>query len=241
MEENLKMKVSVCMATYNGEKYIKEQIESILIQLSDRDELIISDDHSTDRTLKIVREFKDSRIKIYMNEGTKGYVPNFENALKKAKGDIIFFSDQDDIWLPSKLIKCVEGLKENDLIVTNAKVVDDEKKVLEESLFKICNTKTGLFHNWIKNRYYGCCLAFKKEILKKILPFPKQYSICSHDRWIPIICEMYYKVGLIYEPLLLYRRHSYNVSCFGKSDNSLIIKILIRIYPLWKSILRYYK
>ncbi len=235
------MKVSVCIATYNGEKYIKEQLESILVQLSEKDEVIISDDHSNDETLKVLNSFKDSRIKIYFNDGIKGYVPNFENALKKSSGDIIFFSDQDDIWLPNKVKKCLKVLKEKDLVVTNAKVINEKMEIIEESLFEVVNTKTGLFNNWVKNRYYGCCIAFRREILKKVLPFPKRYEICSHDRWIPLICEMYYKVGLIEEPLLLYRRHENNVSCFKKSNNSLLKKISVRIYPLWKVIFRYNK
>lgn len=232
------MKVSVCMATYNGEKYIKEQVESILVQLSDKDELIISDDNSTDKTLEIIKKLKDNRIKIYLNKSMKGYVSNFENALKKATGDIIFFSDQDDIWLPNKLTKCIKELENNDLVVTNARVIDENMNIIEESLFNVVKTKTGLINNLIKNRYYGCCMAFNKKILEKVLPFPQKYKICTHDIWIPIICELYYSVGLIEEPLLLYRRHNNNVSCFKKSNNSLLKKFLLRIYPLYKAIFR---
>ena len=96
---------SVCMATYNGQKYLREQIESILCQLSANDELVISDDHSTDSTVDIIRSYGDSRIKMYANELTKGVTHNFENALNKSKGDIIFLADQDDVWLPNKISK----------------------------------------------------------------------------------------------------------------------------------------
>lgn len=232
------MKISVCIATYNGEKYIEEQLRSILSQLSINDEIIISDDYSTDNTVDIIKKINDKRIKIYFNQENKGYVPNFENTLKKATGDIIFFSDQDDVWLPNKIKKCIQKLRYCDLVVTDAKVVDDNLNIIEESLFKVVNTKTGFFNNLIKNRYYGCCMGFKKEILQKVLPFPKWYSVCAHDRWIPIIGEMYYKVGLIKEPLLLYRRHNNNISFFGKSGNSLAKKIMIRIYPLVMSLTR---
>lgn len=94
--------ISVCMATYNGEEYIKEQLESILCQLGEMDEIIISDDGSTDNTLNIIESYNDSRIKIHINTGKHGFVYNFENALQKAKGEYIFLSDQDDIWLPEK-------------------------------------------------------------------------------------------------------------------------------------------
>lgn len=227
------MRISVCMATYNGEKYIREQIESILPQLGENDELIISDDNSTDNTIKIIEDLNDSRIKIHFNKGEKGYVPNFENAIKNSSGDIIFFSDQDDKWLPNKVTKFLERLKDNDLVVSDAIVINEYGEVIEKSLFKVVNTKKGLWNNWIKNRYYGCCMAIRREVLKRVLPFPKRYSICSHDRWIPLVCEFYYKVDLIYEPLIIYRRHGKNVSCFKKSKNSFFKKVMLRVYPLY--------
>ncbi|MCD8291094.1 MAG: glycosyltransferase, partial [Prevotella sp.] len=97
------MKVSVCIATYNGEKYIEEQIRSILSQLSDNDEVIISDDGSHDQTLSLIQSIGDKRIKIFQNEGRHGFKYNFENTLKKVQGDYIFLCDQDDVWLPNKV------------------------------------------------------------------------------------------------------------------------------------------
>ena len=95
--------ISVCMATHNGGKYIKEQIDSILVQISNEDELIISDDSSTDDTVEIIKKIKDKRIKLF--ENNKFFSPNlnFENALLHSKGDIIFLSDQDDIWKKDKV------------------------------------------------------------------------------------------------------------------------------------------
>lgn len=105
--------ISVCMATYNGGRFIKEQIDSILPQLSQYDELIVSDDGSTDRTLEIIASYKDERIKVFHHQKTGNkYYPtlkvcystnNFENALKQAKGDYIFLCDQDDIWEKNKV------------------------------------------------------------------------------------------------------------------------------------------
>src|ERR1700712_935438 len=94
---------SVCLACYNGEKHIKEQIESILIQLDPSDELIISDDSSIDDTILIVKSIRDKRIKLYINEKPSGRpTENFQNALRKAKGTFVFLSDQDDIWIAAK-------------------------------------------------------------------------------------------------------------------------------------------
>ena len=107
-------KISVCIATYNGEKYIKEQLESIIHQLGEYDEIIISDDGSNDKTIQIIENFKDTRIKIFNhspNRKTKYKFDlttrNIENALSKAKGDFIFLADQDDIWIKNKVEKLI--------------------------------------------------------------------------------------------------------------------------------------
>lgn len=103
------MKVSVAMATYNGEKYLEQQIDSILMQLGSDDELIISDDHSSDRTVAIIEKYinNDHRVKLFMNEES-GVTSNFENAIKRTQNEIIFLSDQDDVWKPEK-VSTVKG------------------------------------------------------------------------------------------------------------------------------------
>jgi len=105
--------ISVCIATYNGEKYIKEQLNSIIIQISQEDEIVVSDDWSNDRTLEIVSNYQDNRIKILFNKKEKGYSKNFENAILYAKGDIIFICDQDDVWLPNKVSRMIDALKKS--------------------------------------------------------------------------------------------------------------------------------
>ena len=100
--------VSVCMATYNGEKYIKEQIDSILSEIKENDEIVISDDNSTDCTVEIIKSYNDDRIKLY-HSNARNFKKNFENARNKAKGDIIFLSDQDDVWIFVKsLMHCLK-------------------------------------------------------------------------------------------------------------------------------------
>ena len=103
--------ISVCVATYNGEKFIREQIESILCQLSSDDEIIVSDDGSTDGTIVIINCIGDKRIRII--EGPRKHSPtfNFENALKEAKGDYIFLADQDDVWKTNKVEVCMKWLQ----------------------------------------------------------------------------------------------------------------------------------
>ena len=141
------MKISVCMATYNGELYIQEQVASILQQLSLGDELIVSDDHSKDRTVDLLKEFKDERIKIVTNLGEKGYTKNFENALNYATGEIIFLSDQDDVWVSYKIIRMMKYLKEYDLVVSNAYITDEFLNVISHSAFEVFNSRSGIIKN----------------------------------------------------------------------------------------------
>lgn len=235
--------ISVCIATYNGEKYIKEQLLSILHQLNKNDEVIISDDHSTDNTIEVIKSLNDNRIKIFLNEKDKGYTRNFENALEKASGDIIFLSDQDDVWMDEKVKKSLILLKDNDFVVSDAQVVDNDLKTLAKSNFEIRNVKHGFFNNFIRCRYLGACYAFNKNVIIKSLPFPKNSEYIPHDYWIYMIAISNFRVGVINEPLIQYRRHTLNTSSGGyKSYNSLFKRIKIRVYLLFallkKSILR---
>jgi len=210
-------KVSVCMATYNGEMYIKEQVASILKQLDLEDEIIISDDNSVDQTISILKGFKDSRIKIFYNSNEAGHTNNFQNAIQLASGDYIFLSDQDDVWYDNKLRQMLELLQEYEFVVSDANIVDEHLIPLGSTYFKIRGGgQNGFINNLIKAKYLGCCMAFQKKVLKKILPFPSNTSLCPHDLWISLIAEYYYTTHVINEPLILYRRHGKNVSTGGK-------------------------
>lgn len=232
------MKISVCMATYNGEKYIKEQLESILCQLGDNDEVIISDDGSTDNTKTIIESFKDKRIKFFKNNGTKGVVSNFENALNKSSGDYIFLSDQDDVWLSNKVSTCLNKLKSCDLIVSNCKVVDSSLNIVHESYFNLAKSGKGFLKNLYKSSYLGCCLAFRREMLTDILPFPKEL-IMFHDWWIGFIAELKLNVYFEKEPLMLYRRHVNTTSnTVGLSSNSLFFKVYARMQLFFLGVFR---
>lgn len=207
--------ISVCIATYNGEKYIKEQLLSILPQLGKKDEVIISDDHSTDNTLDIVKGLNDNRIKIVMNNREKGYTSNFENALSYAIGDYIFLSDQDDIWMSNKVDYCIAELKEYDLVVSDAILINSKGEKIDDSFFY----KRNVYYTWLGNifkfGFLGCCMAFKMNVLKKALPFPKKHLYCTHDNWIFLVAQSFYKVKISHEKLIRYRRHTDNTSAGG--------------------------
>lgn len=221
------MKVSVCLACYNGEKHIMAQLDSILPQLTLNDEVIISDDGSTDNTINIITSYRDNRIKIlYSNK--KNLISNFENALKKATGDIIFLSDQDDIWFKDKVLKYKKYLKKNMLVFSNASMFNGEDVKTSKLFFETKTNKTGILNNLIKVKFLGATLAFKKEVLNRALPFPK--NLPMHDIWIGLIAETMGNTFYIDEPLIYYRRHENTASSTGgKSENSIFTKINMRI------------
>lgn len=234
--------ISVCMATYNGEKYIKEQLLSILRQIGDNDELVISDDGSTDGTLDLIKGIKDKRIRLIINPNDKGYSRNFAHAIGKAKGDILFISDQDDVWADGKVNLMIARLNICHMVISDAMVVDSNLKMLKESHFSNMGVKKGFIINFLKTRYIGACMAFRREVLVKALPFPRHSKYCAYDYWLALVCELYYKVELEESALVYYRRHDNNALTGGEySTNSFTKKLVTRIYTLFELVLRYRK
>ena len=201
---------SVCIATYNGERYIEEQLRSILVQIAPDDEVIVSDDGSTDRTVEIVRGIGDSRVRLYHSDAHY-FRDNFANALRHAGGDIIFLSDQDDVWLSGKYEQCINALKEVDLVCTNAKETDEALNITNPDFFSVYHSGKGILKNIINNTYYGACMAFRSRLLEVALPFPPNHEI-GHDVWLGLVAEMTGTVRFIATPYLLYRRHSANAT-----------------------------
>ncbi|MDR2361192.1 MAG: glycosyltransferase family 2 protein [Prevotellaceae bacterium] len=219
--------ISVCIATHNGEKYIKAQLDSILCQLEGEDEVIISDDHSGDHTIDIITHYNDQRIQIYRNERRRGVIGNFENALNHAKGDFIFLADQDDVWKENKVRECMENLKNDALVISDCAVVDTDLKLIHPSFFAHNHTRKGLVQNVRHNSYIGCCMAFRRILLQHCLPFPKQ--IPMHDIWIGFVAGLFHTTCFIPQVLVLYRRHGDNItSTSRRSDNSMWKKIIFR-------------
>lgn len=202
-------RVSVAMATYNGEKYIKEQIDSILINLKEDDELVISDDGSTDKTIEIINSYRDDRIKV-LEGPKKGIKQNFENAIKNTNGEIIFISDQDDVWMPNKVEKTLSIYEKEEvtLVIHDCEIVDKDLNCIDKSFFEFRKSGKGKIKNIWKNTYIGCCMSFKKEIKEKILPIPN--DIYMHDQWIGLTNEKYGKSYFLNEKLIKYRRHGEN-------------------------------
>ena len=221
-------KISVVLATYNGEKYIFEQIQSILCDLDVDDEIIVSDDGSTDNTLQIVEEFNDNRIRV-VSGPKQGFVKNFENAVKYVKNDYIFFSDQDDIWIKGKkniVMNCFKNENIN-LVKHDAIVVDSFLNHKIESYNEHLKASTSFWKNVISNKFTGCCMACRKTWLNKHLPTPDRIY---HDWWLGLNACKEKTALIIDDKLLLYRRHGDNVSSMKR--NSLFKIIRARLYIL---------
>ena len=230
------MMVSVCMATYNGGQYIKQQLESILSQLGLNDEVIISDDGSNDNTQDFVLSLGDNRIKLLESVGSHGFVPNFENALRNAKGDIIFLSDQDDVWHDGKVKIVLDALKVYDLVIHDAQLIDGEGNSLGKTYYSTLHSKTSFIANLWKTRWLGCCMAFRRQVLDYCLPIPQK--IVAHDYWIGMMGMVRFRYFFLNDVLIDYRRHGGNVSTSSeKSDHSLWYKLIVKRTNLLVSII----
>jgi len=206
------MKISVALAAYKGEKYLGEQIESILPQLGPMDEIVVSDDLPGGETQKVVEFYSeyDSRVRYIKGPG-RGVCSNFENAITHCSGDVIFLCDQDDVWLPNKVSRVMEEIENGaDLVMHDARVTDASLNIKQNSFFAMHNTRLGFAANFARNSFVGCCMAFRSELKKIVLPFPQDLPM--HDQWIGLLTELYGRVKLINEPLILYRRHGENVT-----------------------------
>lgn len=206
-------RVSIAMAVYNGEKYLKEQIDSILIQLKENDELVISYDSSTDNTLNIIKSYAvdDNRLKIIQNPGN-GVVRNFENAVRHCKGEYIFFADQDDVWVKKKVETVLEAFQDPKVtvVIHDACLTDEKLNVTAPSTFEIRNGSPNVLHNFIRLSYIGCCLAFRAELKEIVLPIPTVHR--SHDWWTGSICSIFGEMTMIKKPLIYHRLHDKNAT-----------------------------
>ncbi len=234
--------ISVAMATYNGAKYIREQLDSILKNLGENDEIVISDDGSMDGTIDIVQEYrqKDARIRLVQGEG-QGIIANFENAIENCRGCYIFLSDQDDVWMPNKVSYVMQAFEERNaaLVIHDARVMDAElRKEIMPSFFAYRGSGSGFWKNYMKNTYMGCCMAFRREVWAAVRPIPR--DIQMHDQWIGMNSDRWFgKSVFLPECLLLYRRHDSAASDF--EHNTIPIMIRNRILLAWRALTRHRK
>ena len=210
-------KISIALAAYNGSKFIIEQLDSILDQSIMPDEIIVCDDCSTDETLEIVEKYANSHpmVKIYENDVNLGFVKNFEKAATLCGGDYILFSDQDDIWTHDHVEILLANSSEADLVCANAEYMTFEGTLTGQTMKPKSFCQSGDirtdFRKMIYSQYaQGAALLIKREMLQKILPFPKNMY---HDIWMGLATYLAGgKVKYIPRVILHYRRWGGNVS-----------------------------
>jgi len=223
--------ISVCLAAYNGERYIAAQLNSILTQLAATDEVIVVDDASRDGTKEQVLSLGDNRIQLIEHRTNRGVARTFEDAIRAASGRILFLSDQDDLWSPKKvavMLKAFRSQPEVTLIATDVSLIDSQGSLLAESYFTPRGKfRSGLWANVVRNRFGGCTLAFRCEVIGDILPLPRKYDVL-HDVWIGVRNSLSgHQTLYIPEALVLNRRHG--TTATGKQTLTFRRRIRIRV------------
>jgi glycosyltransferase involved in cell wall biosynthesis len=222
-------RISACMAAYNGEAYVEAQLRSILLQLKATDEVVIVDDVSKDDTIARITEFGDPRIRLLRHQKNRGVVATFEDALRSATGDILFLSDDDDLWAPTKAHRFAELFKQRpdvEIVTSRVRMIDENGQPLPDSrINREGRFLPGFWRNLYKNHYQGSAMAIRASLLGRVLPFPARRSFL-HDAWIGTRNDLLGgKAAFIDEDLLFYRRHLNNAS----RTKSLLRQIQTRI------------
>jgi glycosyltransferase involved in cell wall biosynthesis len=238
------------MTTYNGERYLKEQLDSILIQLGGEDELVISDDGSTDGTIDIIKRYDDPRIKLFHHTkdntvdsmaaaALRHVSQNIEFAINQSRGEHIFLADQDDVWENDRITIVKQHLIDHDLVLCNHKLINSNGYVINEKYYDKNPISDFLIKNLISIPFLGCCMAVKRSALAYMLPFP---ACCpSHDNWMGCAAVMNGSCKFIDTPLHRYRRHEANASPATnkkRNTNSLFFKFQYRFSMLISLTLR---
>jgi glycosyltransferase involved in cell wall biosynthesis len=206
---------SIVLATCQGEPFIGEQLDSILSQLAPEDEVVISDDASTDGTLDVIARRRDPRIRVLAHEKRVGYVANFQRAIEASLGDSIFFSDQDDVWMPNKVTFMDAALRNHGCVASDAIVVDDCLQTLHRSYFEWRGTRDFTrLSIYLKPPIVGATVACRREYLQTLLPFP--FGV-PHDFWLTFNAACDGALCVLRTPLILYRRHTNALSVSATS------------------------
>lgn len=212
--------ISVAMTTYNGEKYLSEQIDSIINQTYKNIEIIICDDSSTDNTINILKEYENkyNNIKIYLNESNIGLNNNFEKAIKKCNGEYIAISDQDDIWNENKIELLLNNIGNNYIICSKKIDIDKNNEILPdihiksfEYAKKFKYDKLNFLNIYFTDIVWGCTSLIKKDFLLKCLPFPSK-DIIYYDHWICISAFVNKSLKYIDTATMKHRIHSNNLT-----------------------------
>lgn len=228
------LSVSVVMATYNGSPYLAEQLRSVLAQLLPGDEMIVVDDGSQDGTPELVETLKSAFVQVVRNPCNIGVLATFERGVLMASRDIIFLCDQDDVWLPGKRADFVTAFEQDPgalVVLSDAELIDAGGLVTAPSFMQL----RGGFHGgfWstlVKNRYLGCAMALRRELLAVALPIPP--TVPMHDMWFGALASVVGRVHYIPRSLMQHRRHGSNASPSRPQGWLRIVRWRVRLFKL---------
>jgi glycosyltransferase involved in cell wall biosynthesis len=225
------MRVSVCMATYNGERYIEAQFFSIVEQISEQDEIVVVDDCSSDGTFVFLSGLRDPRVKIFRNEKNVGVNYSFQRAISLCSGRYIFLSDQDDVWVGGRLDLMLAALQENILVSSNFALINSIGSSIENSFYRPLISREsgdnvrniiGIFLG--RRNYFGCAMAFQRSLVQLVMPIPDYVE--SHDLWIAMAGCAIGSISHIEQETLKRRIHGENASVISRP---LWAKIIARV------------
>lgn len=216
--------ISVALCTYNGERFLWEQLESLARQTQLPDELVIYDDRSTDNTVDLVHKFALTapfKVCVFVNEQQVGVTKNFEKALTQCTGDILFLCDQDDVWHPEKISHMAAFLEQNpalNVVFSDALLINEQGEPFQTTFWDVVRLQSVQLQQWrqgesirvmlIGNRVAGCTMALRKSFLNQLLPFPLDIPDFLHDTWIAFVASVLDQIQFIPEPLVNYRQHA---------------------------------
>lgn len=222
------VRISVVLASYNGALYITEQLDSILAALGPEDEIIVSDDGSTDATVERVREIDDPRIRLIAGGERLGYQGNFARAIAAISGEYIFFSDQDDVCLPARIPVSLAMLAHDVCVCGDAIIVDSSLQPIQQSHFAARRARFGAWSLFLRPAVIGATMACRRNFLLSHLPFPEGVP---HDMWLSIEAARRGQLGVAREPFILYRRHQTAISATGSLSTRALCK---RVRERWQ-------
>lgn len=213
-------RVSVCMATYNGEAYLRDQLDSILVELEPQDEVVVVDDGSSDGTISLLRTVGDPRVRVYEHAHNRGYVRTFEEALGRATGDVLMLADQDDVWIPGRRALFVAALERASVAASNLVQLGSEAPLTPPVPGIAWRLRSAQSTHAVRNElkilagiapYFGCAMALRRDAVDRVLPFPS-FLTESHDLWIATFANVHRTLEHIESPTVRRRLHRDNAS-----------------------------
>ena len=240
------VRVSVCMATYNGAAFVGEQIRSILSELEPQDELVVVDDASRDDTLDVIRRIADPRIVLHPRDVNRGYVRTFEEAMQLAGGDVVMLADQDDVWIPGRRELFVRALQEGAVAASNLVLLGSDAPLPSPLRRVPWRLSARRSRQRLRNElrilagiapYFGCAMAMRRDVVDRVLPFPG-FLTESHDLWLATFGNAHGLLVHIEQPTIRRRLHADNTSPSRPRGPAAVLRARWMLLRAWREALR---